>query len=205
MKDVLHSKTLIGTIREHVIAWRKAEGWSRETVVQIILEAHAEVGAHTGIVFEPQTKDLHEIREVNAQRVFRWLDDETKEGNLLPANFIPSVLAAMPIKRRMACASEFMVSIGLGVCLLDDSEEGDPDINDVIQNQLAHGAALQAVTLAIQNPTPENLEAAELQFVAEEKVRTKLRKKLASARSRMIGKARALITKAFNRKDKVAQ
>lgn len=200
MKSVLHGKTLIGIIREHVIAWRKAEGWSRETVVQTIVEAHAEVGATSGIVFEPQTNDVHEIREVNAQRVFRWLDDESKAGNLLPANFIPSILAAMPVERRMACVSEFLVSIGLGVRMLDDAAEGEPDINDVIQTQLAHGAALQAATLAIQNPTPENFEAAELHFVAEEKLRTRLRKKIAAARTKAVGKAKSIIHRAFHRK-----
>lgn len=202
MKDVLQ-KTTIGILREHVIAWRKVEGWSRETVCQVIIETHEAINGVAGIAFEPQTKDIHEIREVNAQRIFRWLDDETKAGNLLPANFIPSILAAMPLERRMACASEFMVSIGLGVRLLDYSDEGDPDINDVIQTQLAHGAALQAATIAIQNPTPENLEAAELQFAAEERFRTRLRKKISAARARVAGKARDLLSRAFNRPAKV--
>lgn len=202
MKDVLH-KTLVGILREHVIAWRKAEGWSRETVAQVIIEAHERVNAIAGITFDPQTKDIHEIREVNSQRVFRWLDDETKSNNLIPPNFIPSVIYAMPMQRRLACVSELLVPIGVGVHLIDDSEDSAPDINDVIEAQLAHGAALQAATRAVQNPTPENLEAAELHFVAEEKFRTKLRKKLAAQRTKMFGKARDIINKVIHRKDKV--
>lgn len=199
MKDVLH-KTFVGVLREHVIAWRKAEGWSRETVAQVIIEAHEKVNGVSGIVFEPHTKDICEAREVNSQRIFRWLDDETKSNNLIPPNFIPSVIYAMPQHRRLACLSEALVPLGVGVHLVDDSEEGAPDINDVIEAQLAHGAALQAATLAVQNPTPENLEAAELHFVAEEKIRTRLRKKIAAARTKMFGKARDIISKAFNRK-----
>jgi hypothetical protein len=203
MRQIPHGqhKTLIGIIREHVIAWRTDLRLSREKIVAYIVEKHEEIGNLSGIVFDPVTRDEDERRKVNAERVFRWLDDQSKENNLLPANFIPSVLAAMPIERRMACASEILVSVGLGVRLLDDSDEGDPDINDVIQNQLAHGAALHAATVAIHNPTPENLEAAELHFITEEKVRAKLRKKLTAARIRVVGKAKDLIHRAFHRKE----
>jgi hypothetical protein len=203
MKDVLH-KTLIGTIREHVIAWRKAEGWSRETVVQTIIEAHEVVGSGTGIVFDPQTNDLCERREVNAQRVFRWLDDESKESNLLPSNFIPSILAAMPIDRRMACVSELLVPLGLGVRLLDDEADDKLDINDIFEAQMAHGDALQAATLAIQNPTPENLEAADLKMSRAEKRNAWLRKKIAGAKKAVSG-TKAFIGRIVHRKEKVTQ
>jgi hypothetical protein len=199
MKDVLH-KTLTGIIREHVIAWRKAEGWSRETVAQVIIETHDRVNAVSGIVFEPQTKDVHEAREVNAQRIFRWLDDETKSSNLIHPNFIMSVLAALPIERRMACLSAIAVPLGAGVHHLDEADEAEPDINDVIQSQIAHSKTSLAYTLAIQQPTPENIAAAELELAAEEKVKGRLRKKLAAARSRFASKTKDLINRAFNRK-----
>lgn len=200
MKGNLHNgKTLIGIIREHTIAWRKSENWSRETVVQTIVEAHAEIGGPSGIVFEPQTKDLTEIREVNAQRVFRWLDDESKEGNLLPANFIPSILAAMPVERRMACTSEFLVSIGLGVRVLDDTEEEDLSINDIFDVQIAHTSALQHSAIAIQAPTPENLEAADLHLAVFEKKNGRLRKKISAAKSRAISIGRAIVSKLHRR------
>lgn len=203
MKSNLHNKTLIGIIREHVIAWRKAEGWSRETVVQRVVETHQVVGSATSIVFEPQTKDVCEIREVNAQRVFRWLDDESKEGNLLPANFIPSILAAMPIDRRMACASEILVSLGLGVRMLDESDDEDLSINDIFDVQIAHGSALQASTQAIQDPTPENLEAADLHLAVFEKKNGRLRKKIAAAKTKAMTGVKAILGKFVPRKEKV--
>lgn len=202
MKGNLHNKTLIGIIREHVIAWRKGQGWSRETVVQTIIEAHEQVGTSSGIVFEPQTKDIGAIREVNAQRVFRWLDDESKESNLLPANFIPSILAAMPIDRRMACASELLVSLGLGVRMLDESDDDELSINDIFDAQIAHGNALQFSAQAIQHPTPENLETADLHLAMFEKKNGRLRKKIAAAKTRAMSGMKAIMSKLVHRKDR---
>src|SRR5471030_1880418 len=101
MRNESH-QTFIGTMRDHVIAWRKREGWSRESVVAAIVDAHelTEGPATTGIAFDPTTRDVFERQKVNADRVFRWLDDEGKDTNLLPANFIHSIWAAMPIDVR---------------------------------------------------------------------------------------------------------
>lgn len=97
MRGVSH-RTLIASMREIVGAWRKRKGWSRETVVSEIVEAHERIAADktTGIRFEPGTQDAIARLKVNADRVFRWLDDEGKDNNLLPLNFLPSVLAALP-------------------------------------------------------------------------------------------------------------
>ena len=80
MRDVSH-KTWIAIVLDHVNAWRKANGWSRETVVQMIVEAHDRMNGQvvTGIKFEPHTADTFERWKVNADRVFRWLDDSSKE------------------------------------------------------------------------------------------------------------------------------
>lgn len=92
------SHTLISTLLSVVNQWRRREGWSRETVVQHIVEAHERINAHiaTGIVFDPPSRDAMDRMKANADRVFRWLDDSTKDNNLLPANFLPSILSALP-------------------------------------------------------------------------------------------------------------
>lgn len=185
-------KTLIGMLREHVIAWRKAEGWSRETVVAVIVETEEKNGSPSGITFNPQTTDVFERSKVNADRVFRWLDDESKDNNLCPPNFIPSILAAMPIERRLACSAELMVSLGLGACLPSDGDGEDLSINDVFEAQLDHGDALQAVTKAIRHPTAENLEAADMKMSKAQKRQEWLRKKIAGARKAISG-TKALI------------
>ena len=182
MKANLHRKTLIAILRDHVNAWRRENSWSRETVAQVIIEMHEQIGASTGIIFEPHTKDIGAIREVNSQRHFRWLDDETKSTNLLPANYIPSILAAMPVDRRLACASEIMVSIGLGACLSSDAEEGDLDLNALFEAQRDDLDANQALVEAIQNPTPENLEIADRKLLRAQKRKERLQKMIAFAR-----------------------
>jgi hypothetical protein len=116
MRNESH-KTLIGTIRTAVTEWRKREGWSRETVVQVIVDAHGQLDgpAVTDIRFEPNTRDVFQIQKVNADRVFRWLDDEGKDTNLLPANFIQSILAALPMDLRLQVLGELLRPLGLDV------------------------------------------------------------------------------------------
>ena len=92
-------KTRIAMYRECLEEWRKRDGLSRETVCQLIVEAHERTDgpATTGIRFEPPTTDAYERQKVNAERIFRWLDDVSKDKNLLPANFEASIEEAMPL------------------------------------------------------------------------------------------------------------
>jgi hypothetical protein len=110
MRNQSH-KTLIGTVRAAVIEWRKREGWSRESVVQVIVEAHERIEgpATSGI------RDAFDRTKVNADRVFRWLDDESKDNNLLPSNFLPSILAALPMDLRLQVLGDLLRPLGLEV------------------------------------------------------------------------------------------
>lgn len=123
MQRDTHQPTPISIVRDHVEAWRKAQGWSRETLAQTIVEAHERLGLHlaTGIRFEPPTTDPYERTRVNADRIYRWLDDTSKDKNLLPFNFIWSVLAAMPMERRLALADDLLTPVGMGA--RDESDE----------------------------------------------------------------------------------
>lgn len=109
MRNTSHN-TFTGVLRDAVESWRKASAWSRETVVMHIVEAHERLGgpASTSIVFDPPTRDAFERAKVNADRVFRWLDDVTKDTNTCPPNFLPSILAALPLDRRMAVVNQWL-------------------------------------------------------------------------------------------------
>lgn len=125
-------QTPITIIQSHVNDWRKELNWSRESAAMTIVEAHVRIGNDkvSGIVFDPPTRDAFERARVNADRIFRWLDDQTKDNNLLPLNFLPSILAALPVERR--------------VCLLNDLLRG----SGVVVMALAIGAnTLDAVTM----------------------------------------------------------
>lgn len=114
MQNVSH-KTTIAIVRDAVEAWRKENGWSRETVCQTIVEAHEANGFDqvTGIVFEPKTIDAFKRQKVNADRIYRWLDDVAKDNNLLPVNFTVSILSAMPVALRVSTANAMLHSIGV--------------------------------------------------------------------------------------------
>lgn len=109
------SQTLIAVVRNAVNTWRRREGWSRETVVMEIVETHARLDGpmRSGIVFDPATRDTFERAKVNADRVFRWLDDESKDTNLLPANFLPVLIAALPQDLRLDVVGELLADTGL--------------------------------------------------------------------------------------------
>ena len=106
-------RTLIAIVMDYVNRWRKANGWSRETVSHVIVEAHQKTGGEeiTGIVFDHSRQDAFTRHKNAADRIFRWLDDSTKDSNLLPANFLLSILAAMPMDMRVACLNDLLRSI----------------------------------------------------------------------------------------------
>jgi hypothetical protein len=119
-------QTLIGLLRDTVTTWRTRMGWSRETVVQEIVAAHEQLGVQDriGIRFDPQTRDPYDRCKVNADRVFRWLDDESKDNALLPTNFIPSLLAALPADLRLQLVEALLAPFGLVVRTLNSEAAG---------------------------------------------------------------------------------
>lgn len=134
----------IAIISDHVEAWRRDNRWSRETVADQIVQAHIRIGgqAYTGITFDPPTTDTFERMRVNADRVFRWLDDHTKDRNLLPFNFFWSIVAALPTDRRALLVNDLMHPIGLRVsAVLDsDNEPTAAEIAEHFQAIVAHTA-----------------------------------------------------------------
>ncbi|WP_153111523.1 hypothetical protein [Propionivibrio limicola] len=125
MRNESH-KTFTGALRDTVEAWRKQNGWSRETAVMQIVEAHNRLGgpAVTGIDFDPPSRDAFSRAKTNADRVFRWLDDVTKDTNPCPPNFIPSILAALPTDSRLALLNTWFAPLGV-VCRAAEPEAQD--------------------------------------------------------------------------------
>lgn len=120
MRKVSH-KSVLGILREHLAAWRRkpvdGKQLSREKAIHQIIEAHALIGgpAVTGIEFEEKPNDPVTAQKNNADRVSRWLDDESKDSNFMPANFLPSMLAGLPLEVRIECANELLAPCGLTV------------------------------------------------------------------------------------------
>ena len=115
MRDRQQHETLIATIRGHVQIWRKSLGWSREAAAMEVVEAHRTFDQEraTGIFFDSSGPDIFQAAKAAADRIYRWLDDESKDHNLLPANFIGSILLALPVDRRMHCVDDLLRPLGL--------------------------------------------------------------------------------------------
>lgn len=164
MRNQSHIKqeTQIGILQRHVQAWRHAEGWSRESVVQAIVEAHAGTEFITNITFESANgRDAFTVAKTNADRVYRWLDDTSKDKNLLPANFIPSILRALPLDRRIHCANELLAAADLAShAIVDDGTE--LDVAHILQVCLKESSeAHQSIAKLIHGATHEKLLSAQ--------------------------------------------
>ena len=158
-----HSHTLIAIVRRAVQAWRKRENWSRETVTQQIVENFERLGGPqtTGLRFDPETRDLVERLKVNADRMFRWLDDDTKDNNLLPANFLPFVIITLPVDLRIVCMDEILLQAGLSVRLMDAGGLGF-DVGHMIQSiAKENGDATSALAALVDGVGAGELEAAQ--------------------------------------------
>lgn len=150
------SHTLISIIRAGVSEWRKREDWSREAVVQAIVDTHERMGGPkaTGIKFDPATRDVFERAKVNADRVFRWLDDDSKDSTLLPTNFLQSILGAMPMDIRMHCLHEFLLPLGIVPASLEVAGNGDFDASTHLNEMIKEGAEATMALVGVKPGAP---------------------------------------------------
>lgn len=124
-------KSVTGFIKDMLDGWRKINGWSQSTVVANVVEAHKAIDAErsTEIVFEEERRgrDLTHCQRINMQRVYRWLESDDDGPGNMPVNFLPSVLAALPVDLRVQLANEILAPCGLAVRALSDSSESGFD------------------------------------------------------------------------------
>lgn len=152
--------TSISILKNHVEKWRKQNQYSRETAAAYIVEAHEALGFDmtTGIRFDPHIKDAYERMKVNSARIYRWLDDVTTDRNLLPANFMISVLAALPLDLRVACFSEMFCCVGVVASASDSSVEEELEVNRHLPGMMKEThEALQSVVQLTSGLDEKNL------------------------------------------------
>ncbi len=116
------SHSLIASLRSAVTIWRQRSNWSRETVMAEVVAVHKRIGAEatSGIQFEEGGDAFNRMR-ANAERIWRWLDDETKDNNLLPANFIRTLIIALPLDLRLQVMDDLLQGTGLHADVLSDA------------------------------------------------------------------------------------
>lgn len=160
MRNASH-KSKLATLMHFVDQWKVRVG-SREAVALSIVEAHRAYGMEevTGIRFE-SNGDPFTLAKNAADRIFRWLDDKTKETNFMPANFEQSILAAMPDDLRYAYVCEVMRPLGYSPRKFIFCVGEDFDAIERAQAINKEGAeALQAVMSLSANASPESMFAA---------------------------------------------
>jgi hypothetical protein len=124
MKQAPQFQSPAAILRAAVEAWRTASRMSREGVAVAVIEAHEASGADasTEISFDYGGDTFDRARK-SAQKIFRWLD----EGNL-PANMIPSILAALPAEQRLQCLAQMFCPMGIEVRQVGPSAASELDV-----------------------------------------------------------------------------
>jgi hypothetical protein len=174
MRNASH-KTRIGIIREHVNEWRKAERLSREAIALMIVEAHQKIDGpnRTGIHFDAHSGDSFTTAKTHADRIFRWLDDETKDTNFLPANFEDSILFAMPMSRRLACINDLYRPLGIMAQMIGRTDPASLNATiHLVSVGKEASEAVGAIADLVDGVTPAELARADRELAeAEEAIR----------------------------------
>jgi hypothetical protein len=156
-------KSPISSLLEVIDGWRKSGSKSRETAAEEIVCAHEQIDgpARTGVFFEPRTTDVFKRMHTNAAKFFRWMDDESKDTNLLSVNMLPSVLAALPEDLRAHWLNDYLRPLGLCVRGIDQAQGALPDMNRMLCDVMKEGSeGAQALAEAAANPSPANVARA---------------------------------------------
>jgi len=184
------SHTFIGHLRDALEAWRKDNGWSRETLAMCVIDAHLAIGgpASTAIIFDPPTRDTFERAKVNADRLFRWIDDVTKDTNTIPANFLPSILFALPIDRRIGLLNQWLVPLDVTCRPLHTPATSIDTTVNVFKDLVKESSEAQAsMANLLDGVAPGELETAHTELcealVAIKRAIDLTERKLAEARS----------------------
>lgn len=152
-------QTKLTTLMRYVNLWKQRVG-SRESVAISIVECHYELGLDvvTGITFDIRG-DSFKAAKTAADRIFRWLDDQTKEGVLMPTNFEQSILAAMPQDLVLRYLNESLCAVGFIVRPKTACVGGETDLTKISRNQ--HKESAEAISAVLDLHLNDNLEALE--------------------------------------------
>src|SRR5690554_152617 len=157
-------KTKLTHLMTYVDKWRERVG-SREAVAVAIVEAHVAAGFNTRakLHFETQGESFTMAKNA-ADRIFRWLDDKTKDNNFMPVNFEDSILLAMPEDLRLCYLNDWLRSFGMAAKVMHDVDA------DICLTQLLPGVIKESseATFAMASlpaePSHADLDAADREF-----------------------------------------
>lgn len=163
MRDT-SQKTKLAVLMTYVDKWRERVG-SREAVAVAIVEAHVAAGFNTRAKLHFDTQgDTFTLAKNAADRIFRWLDDKTKDGNFMPVNFEDSILLAMPEDLRLAYLNDWLRSFGMAAKVVHDTAE-DICLTQLLPSVIKESSeATFAMASLPPEPTHADLDAADREF-----------------------------------------
>jgi hypothetical protein len=115
MQTRLHRKSWTSIVADYVDEWKTGNQWSRETTAEAIVNKYNEIYPNglPGVEEFSTASDVFKRNSTNACRIFRWLDDRSKDKNLLEINFLPVILEAMPTDIKVRCINDLMVPLNV--------------------------------------------------------------------------------------------
>lgn len=176
-------KTRLTRLMDVVCAWKDRVG-SREAVALEIVSAHRASGMDRlpRMGFET-AGDAFTLAKNNADRIFRWLDDKSKDSNFMPANFEDSILAAMPRDLLVAYENDRLAKFGLCVRGIDGSDaEGFNPVHHSMAITKEFGEAQIAMSNLFDGATPGELDVADRELAEAEEAIRKARSAVAAQR-----------------------
>ena len=153
-----HASSVAGILRTEIEAWRRAVNASREAVAIEVMMAHQALGgeAATGVDFT-FSGDTYTQAKKAAQKLFRWLDG----GCPLPADIVPSILAALPLDVKLHCLNQMYRPLGVESHSMAPVTPARFDGMRHLQEMIKEGAeAKAALVTAATQPTPDTLRNA---------------------------------------------
>jgi hypothetical protein len=164
MKSALQFQAPAAILRAEIEAYRTANRLSREAIAIAIVEAHEKMSADkaTEIAFEFSGSDAYDRAKKSAQKIFRWLD----EGNL-PANMVPSILAALPMELRIHVLNQVLRPLGVEARGSEDVEGVGFDATSDLKAMMKEGAEAQIALVGVTADAPVEVLQKALREVEE--------------------------------------
>lgn len=164
MRGDSQGRTTIAIIAAAIVEWKDSKGWSRETVADAIIRHfyNLQPKGLPGISFNLNSSDdEYQRMHVNANKLFRWLDDITKDGNL-PANLAVYLLGALPVELRTKTINTLLLTGGIDMSAKPIVQADPARPLDMLESVLAESAeAAKALAALVDGVDPGELEHAQ--------------------------------------------
>lgn len=178
-------KTKLAHLMIYVDKWRERVG-SREAVAVAIVEAHVAAGFNTRAKLHFDTQgDSFTMAKNAADRIFRWLDDKTKDGNFMPSNFEDSILLAMPEDLRLGYLNAWLAIFDMRAKGIHEGSAHGCAVSHLKAVSKESAEATAAMADLLDGDTPTELDAADRELAEQEEVVRKARAYVASRRNKL--------------------